>query len=59
MLQNGINTYFYKDKSTEVRHGILSSHEDIFPVLDRNKKLIGTVSKTNMDDINGVQAYSS
>lgn len=50
MTQKNAVTFKYNDKVTDVRHKILSSHEDLFPVLDNNGKLIGTVCKNDMDD---------
>lgn len=50
MTQKGAITFKNKDKVTDIKHKILSSQEDLFPVLDSNGKLIGTVCKSDMDD---------
>jgi manganese-dependent inorganic pyrophosphatase len=51
MVQKNCTTYNYKDKITDVRHSILTSNEDTFPVLNSKGKFKGTVSKNNMDDV--------
>lgn len=50
LIQKSAVTFKYNDKVTDVRHKVLSSHEDLFPVLDNNGKLLGTICKNDMDD---------
>ncbi|HJO91856.1 MAG TPA: putative manganese-dependent inorganic diphosphatase [Victivallales bacterium] len=55
MVQKNCVTYNHKDKITDVKHSIMTSNEDIFPVLNSKGKFKGTVSKNNMDDINNTK----
>ncbi|HBM15020.1 MAG TPA: putative manganese-dependent inorganic diphosphatase [Lentisphaeria bacterium] len=50
IIQKNQTAFKITDKVTEVRHKILSSFEDLFPVVDDNGTLLGTVSKRDMDD---------
>ncbi|MCP4179839.1 MAG: putative manganese-dependent inorganic diphosphatase [bacterium] len=55
MVQKNCITYNHKDKITDVKHSIMTSNEDTFPVLNSKGKFKGTVSKNNMDDINNTK----
>ncbi len=48
MTQKNAITFKNNDKVTEVRHKVLSSQEDLFPVMNNKGILIGTISKNDM-----------
>ena len=50
MAQKNITPFKHDDKITNVRHKILTSLEDTFPVVNDKGILIGTISKSDMDD---------
>ena len=49
MIQKNTKTFRSKDKLSDIRHLILKSQEDIFPVLNSKNELKGTIEKSSLD----------
>ena len=49
MLQNDLPRYRLDDRLKDIRKEVLSSYDDVFPVLNRQKLLVGTFKKSDFD----------
>jgi manganese-dependent inorganic pyrophosphatase len=55
VMQKNITTFRTKDKISDIKHLILKSQEDIFPVINTRGELKGTIQKNNLDITSSIQ----
>jgi manganese-dependent inorganic pyrophosphatase len=55
MIQQNAKTFNLNDKLSDIRHLILKSQEDIFPVINSAGELKGTIEKSNLDASSSLQ----
>lgn len=44
-----IDSFHTDDRLSDIRHCVMKQHEDMFPVVDENNRLLGTFSKSDVD----------